>query len=312
MTQPSPQKLTDYLNLHFPDKHHYCVYEAGFTGFWVQEELQALGVKTIIVNPADVPTTDKDKRTKTDKIDCKKLALGLASGFMNGIHIPPKQQQRDRSLVRQRYQYASDERRMKNRIKSHLDFFGLNKNEVESSSHWSNRYIKELEKLAETQTDIVLEGHLMKLRNERHLGLTLLRRVRELSKSESYAHRFKLLNSIPGVGLLTAMVYLTEIGDIHRFKKDDHYISYIGLVPNIHASGEKEYRGRLSKRGNKRLRTALILSSWMAIRNDVELLTYYENSKSNGKHSNVAIVKVARKLALIMKAVIRDNKPYEK
>jgi len=312
MTEPSPKKLSDYLQQKYPGKKHFCVYEAGFCGFWIYEELEKLGIQTIIVNPGDVPTTDKEKRTKTDKIDCKKLATGLASGLMSGIHIPPKQQQKDRSLVRQRYQYATDERRMKNRIKAHLNFYGLKIDDIQSTGHWSNRYIEELEKMATEQDDLVLEGYLMKLRIERRMGLTLLRRVRQLSKSERYSHEFSLLNSIPGVGLLTIMVYLTEIGDIQRFKKDDHYISYIGFVPTIQASGNKEYRGGLSKRGNKRLRTALVLSSWMAIRNDNELLSYYEKCKSNGKHSNVAIIKVARKLALIMKAILRDNKPYKR
>lgn len=270
-----------------------------------------LGVDTIIVNPADVPTTDKEKRFKDDRIDSIKLATSLRSGQLKGIYVPPKQTQLDRSLVRQRYQYASDERKMKNRIKSHLDFYGIEIGETKEYVHWSNNYIKELEKSALSRKDLVLQGYLEKLRREREYALQLTRQLRDLSKTERYSEQIEFLRSIPGVGLLTSMVYVTEIGDITRFKKDDHYIAYIGLVPGQHSSGDKQRTGKLSKRGNKRIRTALILSAWMSIRNSAEMVGYYETYRSQGKTSNQAIIKIARKLALRMKAVIRDRKKYE-
>lgn len=308
---PDPEFLASYLAKTYPGGKYKCVYEAGFSGFWIQEKLANLGVDTIIVNPADVPTTDKEKRFKDDRIDSNKLAMSLRSGQLSGIYVPPKQIQVDRSLVRQRYQYASDERKMKNRITSHLDFYGIKISQEQGRNYWSNNYIKELEQSASSREDLVLQGYLDKLRNEREYALKLTRQLRELSRTERYKSQIELLRSIPGVGLLTSMVYVTEIGDITRFKKDDNYIAYIGLVPGQHSSGEKERVGRLSKRGNKRIRTALILSAWMSIRNNPEMVMYYETYKSKGKSSNQAIIKIARKLALRMKAVIRDNKKYE-
>jgi transposase len=308
---PTPEYLANYLFKTYPGANYKCVYEAGFSGFWIQEELSKLGIKTIIVNPADVPTTDKEKRFKDDRIDSNKLANCLRSGQLKGIYVPGKQTQLDRSLVRQRYQYASDERKIKNRIRSHLDFYGIVLEEYYEKTYWSNNYIRLLEELASSKEDIVLEGYLIKLRRERQYALDLTRKLRELSKTERYREQVELLRSIPGVGLLTSMVYVTEIGDINRFKKDDQYIAYIGLVPGKHASADKDPKGRLSKRGNKRIRTAIILSAWMSIRNNSEMAAYYETYKSKGKASNVAIIKIARKLALRMKAVIRDRRKYE-
>ncbi|RZW38810.1 MAG: IS110 family transposase, partial [Flavobacteriaceae bacterium] len=304
-TLPSPEFVANYLNAHYPQANFKCVYEAGFCGFWIQERLSKLGLNTIIVHPGDVPTTDKEKRFKDDRIDSKKLALSLRSGQLMGIHIPSKQMQRDRSLVRQRYQYASDERRMKNRITSHLDFYGIKIEEVDKNRYWSNSYVTKLERFASEHGDVVLDNYLNKLRKERDMSLYMTRELRELSKTDRYRQSFDLLRSIPGVGLLTAMVFLTEIGDITRFKKDDHFIAYIGFIPGSHSSGEREYRTRISKRGNKRVRTALILSAWMSIRNNAEMACYYENYRSSGKPANKAIVKIARKLALRMKAVLR-------
>ncbi|MBT8229402.1 MAG: IS110 family transposase [Bacteroidia bacterium] len=308
---PTPEFLANYLFKTYPGANYKCVYEAGFSGYWIQEELTKLGIETIIVNPADVPTTDKEKRFKDDRIDSNKLANSLRSGQLKGIYVPGKQTQLDRSLVRQRYQYASDERRIKNRIRSHLDFYGIVLDEYYDKTYWSNNYIKQLEDFATSNEDVVLEGYLNKLRSERQYALELTRKLRHLSKTERYKEQVELLRSIPGVGLLTSMVYVTEIGDISRFKKDDHYIAYIGLVPGRHASAEKDPKGRLSKRGNKRIRTALILSAWMSIMNNPEMAGYYENYKSKGKASNVAIIKIARKLALRMKAVLRDKNKYQ-
>jgi len=310
-SSPSPEFLASYLRNTYPGASYKCVYEAGFCGFWIQEKLMNLGIDTMIVNPADVPTTDKEKRFKDDRIDSNKLANSLRSGQLNGIYVPRKQTQIDRSLVRQRYQYASDERRMKNRITSHLDFYGIKIDEVNNSKHWSNNYLNQLEELAVTKQDLVLQGYMNKLRSERQYALQLTKNLRKLSKTKRYKEDVELLRSIPGVGLLTSMVYVTEIGDITRFKKDDHYIAYIGLVPGKHASADKERIGSLSKRGNKRIRTALILSAWISIRNSAEMVGYYETYRSQGKASNQAIIKIARKLALRMKAVIRDRKKYK-
>ena len=107
-SEPSPEFVAQYLMKHYPGANFHCVYEAGFSGFWIQERMSQLGLNTIVVHPGDVPTTDKEKRFKNDRIDSSKLAMSLRSGQLMGIYVPSKQLQRDRSLVRQRYQYASD------------------------------------------------------------------------------------------------------------------------------------------------------------------------------------------------------------
>lgn len=311
MRQPSAKKVEQYLRKTFPGADHICVYEAGFSGYWLAEQLKDLGVKTLIVHPGDVPTTDKEKRTKTDKIDCNKLAMSLRSGQLQGIFQPDKDQQQARSIVRLRYRFAVDERRMKNRIKAHLAFYGIELSELETNAYWSKRYINQLTNKAKELNDQTLELMLEKLGSERKYVLQSTRQLRQLSRSAKYAESMALLRSIPGVGELTAMVFLTELGtDLSRFKNDDRYISYIGLVPNISASGEKAYYGKLTRRGNKRLRTALILSSWMAIRRSGVFLAKYQAYRSEGKAANKAIVKIARKIALVMKAILRDKMLY--
>ena len=101
--EPDPEILANHLHRHYPNAEYYCVYEAGFCGFWIHEKLEQLGIRCEIVNAADVPTTDKEKRQKTDRRDCRKLVRCLCNGELEFIHIPAKQLQHDRSVVRARY-----------------------------------------------------------------------------------------------------------------------------------------------------------------------------------------------------------------
>jgi len=71
---PDPKELMKYLQRKYPGGIYHTVYEAGFCGFWIDRTLREAGINNIVVNPADVPTSNKEKRRKTDKIDSKKLA----------------------------------------------------------------------------------------------------------------------------------------------------------------------------------------------------------------------------------------------
>jgi len=83
---PKPEVLHGYLTKHFPNGTYYSVYEAGFCGFWIHDKLQSLGINNIVVNPADIPSTDKEKKRKTDKVDSNKLARQLRNGDLEAIY----------------------------------------------------------------------------------------------------------------------------------------------------------------------------------------------------------------------------------
>ncbi|HUV01335.1 MAG TPA: transposase, partial [Bacteroidales bacterium] len=99
---PKPETLHHYLSKHFPNGTYYSVYEAVYCGFWIHEKLQSLGINSIVVNPADVPTTDKEKKQKTDPVDSNKLAKQLRHGDLEAIYIHNRDMLEDRSLIRTR------------------------------------------------------------------------------------------------------------------------------------------------------------------------------------------------------------------
>lgn len=100
--EPDAKKLRNYLDRYFKGWNFYSIYEAGFCGFSVHRALEEAGIKNIIINPADLPTSDKEVKRKSDKIDCQKLARALRNGEVEGIYIPSEKLESDRQLLRHR------------------------------------------------------------------------------------------------------------------------------------------------------------------------------------------------------------------
>jgi transposase len=117
--------LARHLKQHYPNAAVSIVYEAGFCGYWPQQAFTAEGLDCRVIHPSDIPQPEKNRRYKTDTVDCRKLAVELSKGFLNFIHIPLPSTIENRSLVRTRQQLVQDQTRYKNRILSFLNFFGI-------------------------------------------------------------------------------------------------------------------------------------------------------------------------------------------
>ena len=99
--EPKPEVLYNYLLKNFPGGTYYSAYEAGFCGYWIHNKLLELGIKSIVVNPADIPTTGKEKVMKTDPRDSNKIARSLRSGDLQPIYVPSTRTLEERGLVRE-------------------------------------------------------------------------------------------------------------------------------------------------------------------------------------------------------------------
>jgi transposase len=276
---PNPEVLYNYLKRNFPGGNYHTAYEAGFCGYWIHDKLTSFGIKSMVVNPADIPTTDKERVQKEDKRDSKKIARSLSSGTLIPIYTPTIQTQRDRSLLRTRAMLAKDMARYKNRIKSFLFFYGIKIDDAfaQSKKHWTKRFMNWLESLeidGESGKE-ALQVLISECKNLRTSILKVTRQVRELSQTGTYQEQVTLLESVPGVGLITAMTILTELETIARFNNLDKLCGYIGLVPSTKSSGEKEKTGDITPRGHGVLRSTIIESSWTAIKNDPSLMKSY-------------------------------------
>jgi transposase len=310
---PNPELLYQYLKRNFPGGIYHSAYEAGFCGYWIHNKLISLGINSIVVNPADIPTTNKERVQKEDKRDSRKIARSLRSGDLKAIYVPSLKTLEDRSLLRTRATMVKDLTRFKNRIKSFLYFHGIDFPEsfINPQSHWSKRFITWLEsiELTEESGKITLSSLIHQSKNLRATILDLTRQIQKLNQTEPYQNNVKLLRSIPGIGVLTAMIILTELETILRFGNLDKLCCYIGLVPSTSSSGEEEKTGDITPRGHNVLRTAIIESAWVAVRHDPVLLKSHLDYCKR-MDPNKAIVRIAKKLISRIKFVLKNKQPY--
>jgi transposase len=312
---PDPDLLASYLKRNFPGGNYHAVYEAGFSGFESCRKLNQLGVNCLVIHPADVPTSEKEKLQKTDKSDSRKLARSLRSNEFEAIHIPDPELEADRALVRQRFRLVKDIGRTKNRVKSLLFQFGIpipDRFTASQTRHWSKVYINWLKELSIDRLSLrqVLDNYIAIGESQRKDLLLINKQVRDLSLTEAYKNNYILLLSVPGIGLMTAITILVQIGDVGRFERLDDLCNYIGLVPKMYGSGEKMQVGKMIKRGRKELKIMLIEASWEAIRKDPALMLKF-NELSKRMHKNKAIVRIARKMLSRIRFVLLNRQPYE-
>ena len=311
---PDAVSLASYLKRNFPNGNYFSAYEAGFCGYSVHRELVKAGIKNIIVNPADIPTTDKERKQKNDTRDSNKIARSLQSRDLEAIYIPSIATQELRSLVRYRKSIVNDISRNKCRIKSFLYLHGFKiPVELDSASrHWSSNFTKWLEGIR-LSTDY---GHSVILRTLdtvtqlRKSLLDINKELRRIAKTEEYATAIKYLTSIPGIGLIVAMTIISELENILRFKSLDRLCSYIGLVPTTKSSGESQRIGGVTPRSNKPLRAVIVESAWIAIRNDPALALVYSNLCKRMK-PNKAIIRIAKKLLSRVRYVLKNQTEYK-
>ncbi len=120
------------------------------------------------------------------------------------------------------------------------------------------------------------------------------------------------ITTIPGIGAVLGAVITSELGDISRFSEAKKVVAYAGLDASVSQSGDFEgSRMHMSKRGSPYLRRAIFTAANVASRCDPSLSAYYQRLKARGKHHNVAVGAVARKLCYIIFAVLTENRPYE-
>jgi transposase len=221
----------------------------------------------------------------------------------------------DRALVRQRFRMMKDVTRTKNRVKSLLFQFSIcipSRFTSAQTRHWSNVYINWLKELPLNQESLkqTLDNYIRIGEIQRKELLLLNRQVRTLSQTATFNNSYNLLIRIPGIGLMTAMTFLVQIGDITRFKILDDLCNYVGLVPMMYGSGDKMQTGKMIKRGRKELKIMLIEASWDAIRLDPALMAKF-NELSKRMNKNKAIIRIARKLLNRMRSVLLNQKNYE-
>lgn len=311
MSSGNINELVTHLRSKYPGGSYYSVYESGFSGYSTHRALEKQGIKNIIVNAADVPTMQKEKVNKTDAVDSNKLSKALMKGMLTPLYVPTEDEESLREMYRHREDCVKKLGREKSQIKHFLHRNGIPiPKELERPSvNWSNPFVIWLENVETTPLkrrtlDLMIEEY--KWLRQRLLSVTL--ELRKIMKTE-HGSELALLTSVPGVGMITAMAIVSEVGNFSRFNNERAFASYIGLSPTCHNSGEKETTGEITFRCNRRLRKAFIESSWIAIRRDNALSACFLKHRAR-MNSCDAIVRIARKLSCRVLSVMKTGAFY--
>ena len=309
---PSAIELLNYLNKKYPGGIYHIVYEAGFCGFWPQRKFTELGLNCIVVNPADVPTSNKEKVNKNDPIDSRKLARELENKSLKSIYIPDVFHEELRHLMRLRYRIIQNQTRTKNRIKALLYTQGIKiPDHFTGNSRWSAGFIDWLKeiKLNSSAGNFTLQNMITQLQQLREHNKNILRELRQQSKEKQIALIINALLSVPGVGFITAMSLYTEIIDMKRFPNQNHLSAFVGLVPSIRSSDETIYNNGISFRRNKFLRPIMIEAAWTAVKQDPAMTLKYRELTKRMKPQD-AIIRIAKKLLKRIRHVWLNKEDY--
>jgi transposase len=209
---PSVKVLISHLTKKYPGGKYYSAYEAGFSGTGIHEQLCAAGMDNIIVNAADIPSTDKQNKNKSDVRDSKSIAFHLERGNLHGIYIMPRIQQELRSLFCFRQAKVKDLIRTTNRLKGFLLYFGVRFSDAfEGREYISSRVLSWLDQLelASEAGRVTLKKYMDDLVYHRRQLLIITLDLRKQIQLR-YHQTYQCLLSVPGIGPVTAAALLAE------------------------------------------------------------------------------------------------------
>jgi len=223
--------------------------------YWIIDEIEQAGMEPRLVHAR------KAKMmfgciNKTDKLDAKGLNILQRAGTLPTVWIPPAQVRDKRELPRTRMVFAKGRTRLKNRIHSVLDKYGLQDAFEDISDIFGNKgrqvlgcVLVQLPPHTCYTTELLLE----QLDQTEQKIQAIEARMKKLFKETK---RHMLLQTMPGIGFILAVVILQEVGDIGRFGSAERFASYCGVTPRVHASGGKIRYGRLRPDTNHYLKWA--------------------------------------------------------
>jgi transposase len=276
--------------------------EASGNTLWLERLLAELGHEVWLGDAGRIRAMEVRKQ-KTDRRDAELLLRLLIEDRFPRLWVPSQKQRDLRQLLLHRHKLVG----MRRQVKNQLQHLALNQGVQQKHKLWSKAGRKMLEELP-------LEGWTQRRREE------LLQLLDELeSRIEPMDEAVKrtagkdrvaeLLQTHPGVGPVTALAYAVTLGEVKRFRHSRQVVSYLGLNPSEHSSGARRQMGGISKQGNTMVRSLLVEAGQSAARLDPELKRAYQRLKHK-KHSAVAKVMVARKLAVRLYWMWKTQQPY--
>lgn len=276
--------------------------EASGNMLWFERLLARLGHRLRLGDASQIQAREVRKQ-KTDQRAAELILQLLVEDRFPEIWVPSLQERDLRQLLKHRHKVVG----MRRLVKNQLQHLAMNQGLQLKRRLWTKKGRQRLEELP-------LKGWTARRRADGLRWLDQLdQEVAELDAAvEEEAQQnamAQLLDTHPGVGPVTSLAFVLTLGQIERFPRSRQVVSYLGLNPSEHSSGVRRRYGAISKQGNPMLRSLLVEAGQSASRKDMELKRAYQRLKQK-KHSAVAKVMVARKLAVRLYWMWKTQQPY--
>jgi len=278
---------------------------------WVCDLARELGLEIQVAGTNEQRSRWRNVKRKSDRRDALKLAHRSALRELKLVHVPEQKIRQWRSLINYRQQLV----RRRTRIKNHVRALLLRENLswVRGKSGWTQQAVAKLEQLAlslnEVGADELWRGELgSELAALKATNSQLQQVEKKLNQIGKANEQVQQLQSAAGVGRRLAEALVAQFDQPRRLKNSKEVGPYLGLVPKQWQSGETERLGHVTRQGSRVVRALLVEASWAAVRYNPRIRELYQRIKRNNKNRRkIAIVAVARRLAVYCWAMLRDG-----
>ena len=272
------------------------VLEATTNAWYIHDLVQPLVARVVVADPAKAKAK-MALSVKTDRRDTLALAMLLVANMVPEVWVPPVPVRELRSLLAHRQRLVRQRTAAKNRLRGLLHRHHIvppagNLFAASQRVWWTGLDVSSIEHLR-IQQDLATIMHM------EHLLTAVETEVSRMSGQAPWNDMVPWVLQLPGMGMITTMTILSAIGDIRRFPRAKQLVGYSGLGVRVHASGQMQRSGGITKQGRSELRAALVEAAWAAVRHAAHWRHQFEQLAAR-KGDAKAIVAIARKLLVVI------------
>jgi transposase len=307
----------------------HFVYEAGPCGYWLYRYLTKKNLQCWVVAPSQIPKKAGD-RVKTDRRDALQLARLLRSGDLTSVYVPTVEDEAIRDLVRAREDALKDIKAAKARLKAFLLRQDLR---YEGRATWGPAHLRWLAEVVcpTPAQQIVFQEYVRAVSEHTERLQRLEAELQPQVQTWRWVPVVEAIQALRGVQFTVAVTLIAELGDLSRFANPRQLMSYLGLTPSEHTTGERRRQGAITKTGNSHARRVLIEGAWayrypakvsrhlqlrlekvpkaiqaISWKAQVRLCKRYRRLMARGKNANQVVVAIAREMAAFVWAIARE------
>ena len=271
---------------------------------WFCDEIRGCVGRIVVVNPRKFQVIRKSV-SKTDRNDARALAFFLSRDMLPETRLRSPAEAELGSLVLTRDLLVKQRTMLINKIHALHVRHGW---KLKKEGLASRKRLREMDLSRFTRLEQVELGAL----RDQALSLseTLAQLDREVEAAASALRGFEGISSIQGIGARSAAILLAGIGNVDDFEGADKLAAYFGIVPRVSQSNDTDNRGRITKRGDKLVRTTLVQCTLIAKRYSGYLNSFYQRIKAR-RGSGKAIIATARKLLTIIYDTLKNGWVFE-